>query len=203
MDLYTNEDLDRKIKMARSFLDSANIIESTLNHIFAKSKEEANLKKSDTRINRKMTTHYLYAVVFELCIKIIWEIEHKKPPQLNHDICKRYTELSKESRQKISDLYDKQINNAKNLILQSNGQVDNLGKIVDYSHIEFQSLEEALKSNVKTIRDFKYDGKFNGKSSVLCSIIHDVVNDELLAPSRPQMIIFPKLLFDYAVSLKQ
>ena len=116
--------LNQKISMARWFLDSAQLLERTTNQIIAGSQEEAEAKVDDTRYGRKMTAHFLYSVVFELCIKVIWEIEHNKPPIPNHDIFSRYTELSKKMKQAISDIYDTQVTNIKHIISQANGQVD-------------------------------------------------------------------------------
>ena len=91
-------DLARRISMAKSFLDSAQLIERTTHYILAESPEEVESKAVDTQYRRKMIAHFLYAVIFELCIKIIWEIEHTTPPKPNHDILSRYKELSPDSR---------------------------------------------------------------------------------------------------------
>ena len=192
--------LNQKISMARWFLDSAQLLERTTNQIIAGSQEEAEAKVDDTRYGRKMTAHFLYSVVFELCVKVIWEIEHNKPPKPNHDIFSRYTELSKKTKQTISDIYDTQVTNIKHIISQSNGQVDNKGDIVNLN-INLQSLEDALKSNQETIINFKYDGKLGGKSSVLCSVMWDA-NEVLILP-RPEIIVFPKFLLEYAISLNK
>ena len=194
-----NTSLTDKIKMAQGFLDSAQLLERTLNQIVAKSQEEAESKVDDTRYTRKMTAHFLYAVVLELCIKIIWEIEHNTPPKPNHDIFSRYRELSKESRQAISDMYDTQVQNTENTISRANfGVVDNKGDVVNLC-IQLQSLEDALKSNPQTMRDFKYDGKLTGKSSVFGSIMWST--DRIYILPNPEFIVFPEHLLTYAISL--
>ena len=207
MEQHTDSDLNRKISMAKSFLDSAQLLERTTNHIVAEPQEAEVLTKSekkkeakiaDTKFKRKMTTHFLYAMIFELCIKIIWEIEHNAPPKPNHDIFSRYQELSKESRQAISEMYDTQVANTKYIISQANGQVDNHGNVVKIN-IPLQSLEEALKSNAQVIRDFKYDGKLNGNSSVFASIIWDDKEISLLPTAK--LVVFPERLLEYAISL--
>ena len=191
----TDSDLNRKISMAKSFLDSAQLLEITIHHVIAKSREEAESKVDDTRFRRKMTAHFLYAVVFELCIKIIWEIEHNCPPKPNHDVLSRYRELSKGSRQQISEMYATQVKNTKHIIsLANSGKTDNVNL-----GIELQSLEEALASNQETVKNFKYDGRLNGKSSVLCSVLWD--DNEIYILPRPEIIVFPTLLLEYAVSL--
>ena len=194
-----NTSLTEKTKMAKTFLESVQFLEGTLNQIFAKSQEEAESKADDTRYTRKMTAHFLYAIVFELCIKIIWEIEHNEPPKPNHDILSRYTELSKESRQAISDMYDNQVKITQNIISRSNsGVTDNYGETVSLC-IELQSLEDTLKSNPETMRDFKYDGKLTQKSSAFGSIMWS--KDRKYILSDPNFIVFPEQLLTYAISL--
>ena len=194
-----NTSLTEKIKMAKTFLESVQLLEGTLNQILAKSQEEAESKADDTRYTRKMTAHFLYAIVFELCIKIIWEIEHNEPPKPNHDILSRYRELSKESRQAISDMYDNQVKITQNIRSRSNsGVTDNYGETVSLC-IELQSLEDTLKSNPETMRDFKYDGKLTQKSSAFGSIMWSKDRKYLL--SDPNFIVFPEQLLTYAISL--
>ena len=198
MILNTDNDLARKMFMAKGFLDSAQLLERTTNQIVASSQEEAESKVDDTRFRRKMTAHFLYAVVFELCIKIIWEIEHGTSPKPNHNILARYPELSPDSQRAISDFYDTQVANIKHIISLANGQVDNKGDIVNLQ-IKLQSLEDALTSNQETVKNFKYDGRLDGKSSVLCSVMW--TEDEIYILPEPKIIVFPQLLLEYANSL--
>ena len=196
-----NTSLTDKIKMAQGFLDSAQLLERTLNQVVAKSQEEAESKVEDTRYTRKMTAHFLYAVVFELCIKIIWEIEHNASPKPNHDILSRYRELSKESRQAISDMYDTQVKNTENTISHSNSGVrDNKGDVVNLC-IQLQSLQDALKSNPQTMKDFKYEGRLTGKSSAFGSIMWST--DRVYILPNPEFIVFPEQLLTYAISLNR
>ena len=94
-----------------------------------------------------------------------------------------------------------------NINLQSLEDALNLVKSGDYQgdivnlNINLQSLEDALKSNQETIINFKYDGKLGGKSSVLCSVMWDA-NEVLILP-RPEIIVFPKFLLEYAISLNK
>lgn len=196
----TDSDLNRKIFMTKSFLDSAQLLERTTNQIIAGSQEEAESKADDTKFRRKMTAHFLYAVIFELCIKIIWEIEHGTSPKPNHDILSRYDELSDESTEMISNFYSTQVTNIKHLISLSNGQVDSKSKVVNLN-INLQSLEDALESNQETIKNFKYDGRFNGKSSVLCSVMW--TDDKIFLLPKPEIIVFPESLLKYAISLNR
>ena len=68
-------DLDHKIFMAQGFLDTARLHELTQNCVIGESREEADKKKDDALLGKKLVTHFLYALVFELSIKIIHEIE--------------------------------------------------------------------------------------------------------------------------------
>ena len=191
----TNSGLNGKFSMAKGFLESAQLLERSLDHVVAGSQEEAEAKKADSIYGKKMTAHFLYSVIFELCIKIIWEIEHNTTPKPNHDILSRYRELSKKTRQKIAEIYDIQVRNTKGIISEIEANNDDF----ESQSIKLQSLEEALTSNQKTIINFKYDGKFGGKSSAFCSIMWSD-NETLLVPT-PKLIVFPDFLLKYAISL--
>ena len=56
----------------------------------------------------------------------------------------------------------------KKVISECNGSRDRVGRIVNLK-LDLQTLEDALEVNEQTVTNFKYDGKINGKSSVLCS----------------------------------
>ena len=200
-DTMQKTDLDHKIFMAQGVLDTARLHELTQNCVIGKSREEADKKKDDALIGKKLVTHFLYALVFEISIKIIHEIENGKEAPRHHKISLLYKDLSPAVRQKISELYDVQIFNMKKVISQSNGSRDRAGRIVNLK-LDIQTLEDALEVNEQTVTNFKYDGKINKKSSVLCSMMW---TDNLIY-ALPQLIadaiIFPKALLEYAISLK-
>ena len=162
--------LDQKIFMAENFLDSAQLLEATTNYVSSDTRENAEARLADNILRRKTVTHFLYAMVIEISIKVIWEIEKGETPKYNHDIWSRYTELSPDSQQKIANMYNTQVANINTIVSQCNGEKDRGGRIVNIT-LDLQSLEDALKSNRQTVRDFKYDGKFDGKSSALCSVM--------------------------------
>ena len=199
----TDSDLNRRISMAKSFLDAAQLLGFTLGDvipIFAESEEEARAIVPDIKFGRKMTAHFLYAIIFELCIKIIWGIEHKTTPPFTHDILSLYNELSTDSRRKITELYEKQVGNIEAIISDANsGRRNRGGDIVNLS-VNLQSLQEALASNAETIKNFKYEGKIGGKSSVFCSILW--TQDGIYTIPMPDLIIFPKFLLEYAILLQ-
>ena len=197
-------ELDRKIFMAESFLDTAIFHEKTLDLVpidTGDSIEDVEARAGDITFKRKLVTHFLYAVVFELSIKIIYEIEQGESAPHHHNIFSLYKKISEESQQKISDMYDLQVANMKKLISECNGRRNRGGQIVNI-RLNMQSLEEALKANDQTVRDFKYDGRFNGKSSVLCSIMWTDDRIMTIPSSISNAIVFPKALLEYAISLK-
>lgn len=194
-------DLDHKIFMAQSFLDTAQLHELTQNCVIGSSPEEAEEKKDDTALGKKLVTHFLYAMVFELSIKIIYEIEQGKEAPRHHKILCLYKDLSDKSQQKIADLYDIQVSNMKKVISQYNGGRNRGGKIVNLK-LDLQTLEDALEVNEQTVTHFKYDGKINGKSSVLCSTMWTKDRIYVLPQLIADAIVFPKALLEYAISLK-
>jgi hypothetical protein len=198
-----NIDLNRKVFMAKSFLDSAIFHEKTLDLNIIPTDQINSLEeiKIDSRFRRKLVTHFLYSMVFELSIKIIWGIEQSTDAPYHHNIWGLYKDLSKASQQKISDMYDAQVSHTKHLISQCNGQIDSEGNVVNIVS-DMQSLKEALKANEQTVKNFKYDGQFNGKSSALCSLIWDSDEIYVLPKATANAITFPKALLEYAISLK-
>ena len=190
-----NTGLDRKIFMGRSFLDVAAFLEEKT-PFFARgeSEKEAQAWLPQARLGKKSVIHYLYAVIFEISIKVIWEIEQGKNAPHSHNILRLYKDLSLASRQKISDMYADQVFNMKKLISENSD-------LANYNW-HLQSLEDALEANEKVIKDFKYDGEISGKSSVFCSMLW-MDNEILLMPqSLAKITIFPKVLFNYAISLR-
>ena len=203
MNEHMDSELSRRIKMAKYFLDSVTLLELSLGQIIqivAESEESARAKVDDTTFGRKMTAHFLYAIIFELCIKIIWEIEHKTTPPFTQDILSLYNELSDDSRRKITELYDKQVRNIEAVISDANSGIKNKGGDIVNLSVNLQSLQEALASNAETIKNFVYEGIIGGKSSVFSSILW--THDRIYTIPKPELIIFPKYLLDYAISLK-
>ena len=140
-------------------------------------------------------------MVFELSIKIIWEIEKGKAPPYHHNILCLYRQLSQASQQKISDMYDDQVFNMEKLISECNRRRNKGGEIVNLK-VDLQSLEDALEVNEQIVKNFKYDGQLNEKSSVLCSIMWAGDTMWILPRSIANAVIFPKTLLRYAISLQ-
>ena len=161
-----------KLKMAEAFLETGEAID-------------------DQSIQKRMVCHFLYAVVFEIAIKIIWEVENKKECEHHHRILDFYTELSPERQSNIRQLYEKQ--SARVRRETATDRTGRRGCVDDLS--EFQSLEDALKANYDTVTNFKYEGRFHGKSSVIAGVIwnHDRI---WVLPNK--YVVFPKEIIRYA-----
>lgn len=88
-----------KLEMAEAFLESAVLLEQSLYRtVLDDSKEEIEARKDKQRYQRKKACHFLYAIIFELTIKIIWELEKGEECEHKHHIFKFYKQLSCESR---------------------------------------------------------------------------------------------------------
>ena len=183
--------------MARHFLDVAAFLEQSKYFAIGELKEEAVARLPEFRLGKKCVMHFLYAISFEISIKIIWEIEHGRGAPYSHNILRLYKELSLASQQKISDMYDSQVSNMKKLI----SQISQISELSNYNW-DLQSLEDALEVNESVVKNFKYDGEIRGKSSVFCSIMW-TDSEILISPQIvAEAIVFPKALFNYAISRK-
>ena len=197
----TDRDLNEKIYMAKSFLDTANFLEHTINAVIADSQEAANLKVDETRLMRKTVLHYLYAMVFEISIKIIYGIEKNMAAPPTHEIISLYNELLPETQQQISNRYNLQVLQTENRVLKHFKGKELTGDRT--ADITLPRLEEALELNEKDVRDFKYTGQLKGKGGALGSLIWDEELQRLWTIPKPNLVIFPKLLLEYAISLKE
>ena len=98
----------KKLEMAESFMNSARILEGPLSAIRTDSQDTIQEQMDKQHIHKKMVSYFLYALVFELSIKVIWEAEKGKKCRPTHNILNLYEELSYETQSQISRLYDKQ-----------------------------------------------------------------------------------------------
>ena len=186
--------LEEKLKIAETFMETAEFLEiAPYLASIGESKEQIGARKDKQNLERKEVCHFLYAIVFELAIKIIWEIEKEKECRRTHNILDLYKELSFKKQSPIKDLYDNQVSIIKNLEGERGGKKIRFKDLAD-----FQSLDEALKSNQDTITNFKYDGQFRGKSSVMGSVIW---NNKGIWTLPKGLVVFPKELLKYAREL--
>lgn len=187
-----------KMRMAEALLESVNILSKRLmrperSGRIAPIIVETFEGRREQLILTRMACHFLCAMVFELAIKIIWEVEkQKKKCNPHHRISEYYEDLSLERQSHIRRLYERQAN-----LIRREIYTDAAGR--DY-RIEFQSLEEALEANPDTVKNFKYDGKLRGKSSVISGVmwIDDEGSDDKTSWVFPDnYIIFPKEIMKY------
>ena len=174
-----------KLKMAQAFLESADI----LGKVFL----NKGASMDDQILDRKKVCHFLYAMIFELAIKMLWEVENGKECEHHHRILEFYTELSREKQSRIRELYNAQASLIKNQ--EGLQRTDNRAPVNNLT--EFQSLKDALEANWDTVTNFTYEGLFHGKSSVIEGVIwnEDV---ELIYIFPERYTIFPKELLNYA-----
>ena len=175
----------KRLEMAKAFLESADVLEKVFLNKGA--------SMDDQILERKKVCHFLYALVFELAIKIIWEIEHGKECDHHHRILDFYTELSREKQSRIRELY-----NAQASLIKNQEGLQRTGSRVRVNNLtEYQSLKDALEANWDTVTNFTYEGLFHGKSSVIEGVIwnEDV---ELIYIFPERYTIFPKELLNYA-----
>ena len=143
------------------------------------------------RLWRKSVVHMLNSIVFELTIKVIWELDHNQQCRYTHNISSLYSELKEKSRRELRDIYLKKSRQMATLeATDKQGNQTMLGNLVD-----FQSFEDALASNEDTMKNFKYDGVFKGKSSVMGSVIW---NSETIWTLPPLQNPLPETLYYYA-----
>ena len=181
----------QKLEMAEAFLETAMLIEGPY-LLESNSREEVDARASKLRWQKKKVCHFLYAMVFELAIKIMWEVENSRESEHIHNILQIYKELSRKKRSKIRQLYDTQVSEITNQVGQRNG-----ARIRVEDLTEFQSLKQALKANYATVTAFKYHGLYKGKSSVIGGVIwNEDVEQIYIFPER--FVIFPKEIVKYA-----
>ena len=181
----------QKLEMAEAFLETAMLIEGPY-LLESNSREEVDARASKLRWQKKKVCHFLYAMVFELAIKIMWEVENSRESEHIHNILQIYKELSRKKRSKIRQLYDTQVSEITNQVGQRNG-----ARIRVEDLTEFQSLKQALKANYATVIAFKYHGLYKGKSSVIGGVIwNEDVEQIYIFPER--FVIFPKEIVKYA-----
>ena len=159
--------LQDKLSVAQSFLGTARFLGQTLGKLVVGGEPKtANNRRDEQLFQGRVVCHYLCAVVIEIAIKIIWAIETGAEIRKTHDILRLFKELSSEKQFRIKTLYDNQLSILKAYGTKRDGSSVRLDSLVD-----LQSLEEALQSNYNTMTNFKYDGKFQGKSSAISGVI--------------------------------
>ena len=142
-------------------------------------------------LSRKNIAHMLNAVVLEISIKVIWELDNGQECRYTHNIDALYGELKENSRREIRVIYDEKL--ALLAGLEGTGKTGQRRRVGDL--VQLQSLKEALVANEDTMKNFKYDGEFNGKSSAMGSVIWE--GNRLWTVPRLGHMRFPEAIFRY------
>ena len=108
--------------------------------------------------------HLLNSIVFEISVKILWEIDNGSEPRHTHNVGKLFKGLSDDTKRYLTNLYE-----------DTRTQMDQYprdgGSGVLGDLVSFQSLDEALVANEDTIKNFKYNGAVRGKSTLMGRLV--------------------------------
>ena len=186
--------LDERLRATEAHLKIAEHLDSGPPIRAVKGGVKEQEKARDTyRIQSKFVCHFLYALVLENLIKAIWDLDKRTVCRDTHDISALYKELSTISQREIKDIFDEQLSRLAGWeIADKAGQKKKLGEVVP-----FQSWEEFLGANADIVRDFKYDNKLKGSSSVMGSLIWNSETFWALPPGSP---LFATKIFRYATT---
>ena len=154
--------------------------------------EEQERERDKHSWNSIIVCHILYAIVFEISIKIVWELDNGQACRHTHDINALFDELADDSQSKIRSIFDVQVASVSEIEGTLSGVTRKLGDVVPFS-----SWKEALQANEDIVKNFKYDNKFKGKSTLVGSSIW---NGRTLWDLPPGYESFVVKLFNYAKS---
>ena len=193
----TKSEISEKMRIMEACVDTAGFLLDAPFYkqpLVALEATEFDELKAEQRLSRGMIAHLDYAIVLELVIKVIWELDNKRPCEHTHNIYKLYGELSEKSKRQIETIYD---NNA--VILANQEGKDKQGNTIRLGDlVSLQTLQEGLQANEETMKDYKYDGRLRGKSSALGSVIWDENIDLLWVLPALQFKRVPEALCEYA-----
>lgn len=154
--LITNDEIKELVKQKR-FMIVCFYYSITTN---SKDSPKGKSKDSpDDALKIGVTGHFLQAVIMELIIKTLFELNRKKTAPYSHNILNIFNDLD----QDIKDALFESFNEArirKQKIFQRH-------KISD---IQFHPFEKVLKNNESTIKNFKYNAMGSDSNSSLDGI---------------------------------
>ena len=190
--------LDARLKSIQSCMEVAKYLDDFPKHgvPIPKDASEADIEeiKDNYRLSRKHVAYLLNAIVFEIAIKVIWELDKNKECRFTHDICALNGELSGDSQRELKEIYEEKTSMLAELKgTDNNGRQTKLADVV-----KFQSLREALLANEDTMKNFKYDGVFDGKSSSMGSVIWNKDTLWTLPPLNQERL--PEALYHYSMN---
>lgn len=106
----------------------------------------------DAALRHGVTNYFLQAIVLELLIKCIYEVDIQEKAPYSHDLTDLYGQLNADTRAEISQYYEEARNRNKRYYDSHN-----------ITEVTFHPLEKVLANNYSIVRDFKYDAM--GKDS--------------------------------------
>ena len=186
--------IEERLKSAEYFLETAKYLESDPPiAVPLGTSPTAAAEIEDRQIwSNRITCHMLYAIVFEISIKIIWELDNNEECRFTHNISELFEELSYDSRRCLGNIFD--VKSTALAQLQGTDKRGNPVRIGDL--VELQSLREALKANEDVMKNFKYETRYNGKSSIMGNAIW---SDERVWTLPSSNDNFAESLFRYTV----
>lgn len=143
------------------------------------------------RLDRRIISHFLNALVLEIAIKVIWELDNAKECRYIHDIYQLYQELDPASQSDLNNLF----NEKATIIANMEGDAQDGTRIRIGDLVQFQSWEDTLRANRDIMQNFKYDGEFNGKSSAMGSVMWN--NETLWIFPGLNFVRFPEAVYQY------
>lgn len=148
--------------------------------------------KSQSPFFRGATCHMLCAIVLELAIKVLWDLERCEDPKHEHGIENLYDNLAPQTQLDLKKMYHKKAKELAELKLDTSDgrRVRDLSKIA-------MTLEEVLSANPDIMKNFKYDNKFKNKSSAMGVILWNIKKDRVYILPSLEREIFPVTLFKY------
>jgi len=114
-------------------------------------------------LSHGVTTYFLQSIVMELIVKILYEINFKKPAPFNHNILKIFNSLNKEYKEFVELKFTEAIE-------RRNKQFKGIDK-----DVQFHNFKDVLTSNEKIIKDFKYEAKAAKTNSSVDNIFYNEV----------------------------
>lgn len=97
-------------------------------------------------LRHSVTVHFLQAIVLELIVKMLYELDLRKSAPFTHNLTKLFNELSKETKDYLVAKFDE----ARDRRRQQFSTIND---------VEFHSFQIVLANNEKTVINFKYDAK--------------------------------------------
>jgi hypothetical protein len=119
---------------------------------------------TDNVLRHAVTGHFLKAIVLELIIKALFELDHKEVVPFTHNLANIFKDLNVETKVQLSSLYNK-----------ARKRHEHHFASVKIKDVVFHPLNKALSNNELTIKNFKYDAMgTNSNASIDSAFIKDV-----------------------------